>query len=99
MPRFVHFDGTALFRLADEREQEGVVAKRSGSLYYLRKRTKDWIKFKRMADEDFVVCGYIRKKENVYSIVPDKPGRNGFVYKGHVTSGAPVAGSLRRWPG
>ncbi len=99
--RFVHSDGVALFRLADERELEGVVAKRSDSLYYPGKRTKDWIKFKRMADEDFVVCGYIRKKENIYSIVLGKPGRNGFVYKGHVTLGVPAAavGRLRRWPG
>lgn len=99
--RFVHSDGVALFRLADERELEGVVAKRSDSLYYPGKRTKDWIKFKRMADEDFVVCGYIRKKDNIYSIILGKPGRNGFVYKGHVTLGVSAAavGSLRRWPG
>ena len=25
------------------------------------KRTKDWVKFKRMADEDYVVAGYIQK--------------------------------------
>ncbi len=99
--RFVHSDGAGLFRLADERGLEGVVAKRSDSFYYPGKRTKDWIKFKRMADEDFVVCGYIRKKENVYSIILGKPGRDGLVYKGHVTLGVPAAavGSLRRWPG
>lgn len=99
--RFVHSEGVALFRLADEKELEGVVAKRSDSLYYPGKRTKDWIKFKRMADEDFVVCGYIRKKGNIYSIVLGKPDGNGFVYKGHVTLGVSAAhvGNLRRWPG
>ena len=28
------------------------------SLIYQGKRTKDWIKFKRMADKDFIICGY-----------------------------------------
>lgn len=87
--------------MADEKELEGVVVKRSDSLYYPGKRTRDWIKFKRMVDEDFVVCGYIRKKGNIYSIVLGKPDRNGFVYKGHVTLGVSAAnvGSLRRWLG
>lgn len=99
--RFVHSDGVALFRLADERELEGVVAKRSDSRYYPGKRTKDWIKFKRMADEDFIACGYIRKNGNIYSIILGKSDRNGFVYKGHVTLGVSAAtvGNLRRWPG
>jgi len=35
-----------------------------------------------MADEDFVVCGYIRKKENVYSIILGKPGRMGLSIRG-----------------
>ena len=99
--RFIHSDGTGLFRLADERELEGVVAKRSGSFYYPGKRTKDWVKFKRMADEDFIICGYIRKKDKAVSIILGKSGREGLVYKGHVTLGvsAAVVGNLRRWPG
>lgn len=99
--RFIPADGAGLFRLADERELEGVVAKRNGSLYYPGKRTKDWVKFKRMADEDFVACGYVEKKEKAYSIILGKPDRGGFVYKGHVTLGVTAAAikNLRRWPG
>ena len=99
--RFIHSDGTGLFRLADERELEGVAAKRSGSFYYPGKRTKDWVKFKRMADEDFIICGYIRKKDKAVSIILGKSGRKGLAYKGHVTLGvsAAVIGNLRRWPG
>ena len=44
----------ALYQAAEERELEGVVAKRKGSLYYPGIRTKDWVKFKRMADEEFM---------------------------------------------
>jgi len=33
------------------------------------KRSKDWVKFKRMADEDFITTGYIQKGKNIYSII------------------------------
>ncbi|MGN0347631.1 MAG: DNA ligase [Lachnospiraceae bacterium] len=57
--RFFTGKGKQLFTLTVEKELEGVVAKRASSLYYPGKRTKDWIKFKRMADRDFVICGFI----------------------------------------
>ena len=63
---FIPTDGIGLFRAADKKELEGVVAKRAASLYYPGRRTKDWIKFKRMADEEFVVCGYIRKNSRTF---------------------------------
>ncbi|MBP1551320.1 MAG: hypothetical protein J6C04_03485, partial [Oscillospiraceae bacterium] len=48
----------AVCSMTVQQELEGVVAKRKGSLYFLGKRSKDWVKFKRMADKDFVICGY-----------------------------------------
>ncbi len=59
--RYVEGSGTALYMAAEASKLEGVVAKRKDSFYLMGKRTKDWIKFKRMADEDFVVAGYIKK--------------------------------------
>lgn len=56
--RYIPEKGTQLFALTVEKELEGVVAKKVSSLYYQGKRTKDWIKFKRMADKDFIICGY-----------------------------------------
>ena len=56
--RYIPEKGTQLFQLTVEKELEGVVAKRASSLYFQGKRTKDWIKFKRMADKDFIICGY-----------------------------------------
>ena len=85
--RFIPTDGIGLFHAADEKELEGVVAKRASSLYYPGKRTKDWIKFKRMADEEFVVCGYIRKSNKVFSIILGKYHDGAYLYKGHVTLG------------
>lgn len=85
--RFIPENGIGLYNIADKKELEGVVAKRSDSLYFMGKRTKDWIKFKRMADEDYIVTGYIVKKENTFSIILGKFKNNRLLYKGHVTSG------------
>lgn len=85
--RYIHEKGVELYQVADKKELEGVVAKRWDSLYFPGKRSKDWIKFKRMEDEDFVVAGYINKAGNTYSIVLSKYQNGSLIYKGHVTSG------------
>ena len=89
--RYIPTDGIGLFRAADEKELEGIVAKRSDSLYYPGRRTKDWIKFKRMVDEEFVVCGYIKKSAKTYSIILGKYHNGAYLYKGHVTLGVTKA--------
>lgn len=85
--RFVEMQGRALYHAAEVRELEGVVAKRKGSVYLMGKRTKDWIKFKRMSDEDYVVAGYIQKGRNTFSLIIGKYKGEILLYKGHVTSG------------
>ena len=85
--RYVEEKGRQLYQAADLRKLEGVVAKKKDSLYYMGKRTKDWIKFKRMADEDFVVAGYIQKGQHTYSLILAKYRNDVLAYKGHVTSG------------
>ena len=85
--RYIEKEGTALYQAAEARELEGVVSKRKKSLYFMGKRTKDWVKFKRMADEEFIVAGYIQKGERTFSLVLAKYRPGSLVYKGHVTSG------------
>ena len=68
-----------------EQELEGVVAKRKNSLYFHGKRTKDWIKFKRMADEDFVICGYVPGK--MPSLILGEVKNGELKYAGTVTMG------------
>ena len=85
--RYVEQSGTALYQLADESKLEGVVAKRKDSFYLMGKRSKDWVKCKRMTDEDFVVAGYIPKGKHIYSLVIAKYRGDMLVYKGHVTVG------------
>lgn len=72
--------------MAEQNELEGIVAKRKDSKYYMGKRTKDWIKFKRLFDDDFVVCGYIQKDLGVSIILGQYRGDR-LIYKGHVSSG------------
>ena len=85
--RVIEEHGAALYALAEERNLEGVVAKRRDSLYYPGKRTKDWIKIKYLKDDDFVVCGYIRKSGSVTSLVLGQYENGMLAYKGHVTLG------------
>lgn len=85
--RFIERDGIALYQAADDKKLEGVVAKRKESPYLMGKRTRDWIKFKRMADEEFIVAGYIQKGQHMYSLILAKYRQGMLVYRGHVTAG------------
>lgn len=82
--RYVDEKGIDLFKLADTHKLEGVVAKRKDSKYYFDKRTKDWVKFKRMADEDFVIGGYIRESN---AILLGQYKKDILIYKGSVSYG------------
>lgn len=85
--RYIPEKGTALYELAEKKDLEGVVAKRTDSKYYFDKRTKDWIKIKNLQDDDFVVCGFIYKDNHMTSIVLGQYGGSQLIYKGHVTLG------------
>ena len=95
--RYLPERGIELFAAAKQQQLEGVVAKKSGSKYFPGKRTKDWIKFKHMADQDFVVCGYIIKERGVTSIILGQYQGNNLIYKGHVTFGVKY-GALTELP-
>lgn len=85
--RYIPEKGIELFELAKSKHLEGVVAKKSNSRYYFDKRSKDWIKFKFLADQDFVVCGYIVKDKGITSVILGQYNQKELVYKGHVTFG------------
>ena len=92
--RFIPEKGIELFEVAKSQKLEGVVAKRMSSRYYFDKRTKDWVKFKLLADKDFVVCGYINKEKGVTSIILGLYNGTELTYQGHVTFGVRY-GALR----
>jgi bifunctional non-homologous end joining protein LigD len=53
-------DGPALLAAAKERRLEGVMGKRLESRYQPGKRSRDWLKFKAHAEQEFVVVGYTK---------------------------------------
>ncbi|MBR2037763.1 MAG: DNA ligase [Lachnospiraceae bacterium] len=83
--RYIEEKGTELYALTVQKELEGVVAKRKNSLYFQGKRTKDWIKFKRMADKEFVICGY--EPGQMTSLILGEYQDGILVYAGTVTMG------------
>ncbi len=77
----------SLFKLTLQQDLEGIVAKRKDSLYFQDIRTKDWLKIKHLQDDDFVICGYIYKSNQMISLVLGQFAEGKLVYKGHVTLG------------
>lgn len=51
-------DGRKAFEFAQQLHLEGVMAKRSGSLYTTGKRTKDWLKIKTEKRQELIIGGY-----------------------------------------
>jgi len=60
-------DGKALFEAARQQGLEGLIAKRSASLYRPGKRSRDWLKFKVRRSAEVVIGGWL----------PGKQGRSG----------------------
>ena len=50
--------GIALFDHAKRAGLEGVMAKRAAGLYYSGKRTREWLKFKAVNEQEAVIVGY-----------------------------------------
>lgn len=90
--RYIEGHGVQLFEIAKQQHLEGIVAKKKDSLYWFGKETRDWVKIKVMKDEDFVLCGYILKPNNMTSFIIGQYDGSELVYKGHITLGA----SLRK---
>ena len=55
---YVDTDGESFFKASVELGLEGMVAKRRDSIYQPGVRTKDWLKIKRVYQQDFVVGGF-----------------------------------------
>jgi ATP-dependent DNA ligase len=51
------------------------------------KETTDWVKFKNLKDDDFVVCGYADSGDYSVSIILGQYSGKELVYKGHVLLG------------
>jgi len=89
--RVVENQGIGLFNIVKEQNLEGVVAKRKGSKYFFGKRSQDWIKFKYLKDDDYIICGYILKSHHMTSFILGQYAQDGtLVYQGHCTLGCSI---------
>jgi bifunctional non-homologous end joining protein LigD len=84
-------DGPALIRAAREQRLEGIMAKRLESRYLPGKRSRDWLKFKAHAEQEFVIAGFTRGKgrraDAFGSLVLAVYGDEGLEYVGNVGTG------------
>lgn len=57
--------GEEILEAARQHGLEGVVAKRADSVYE-PKRSRDWLKIKLVNEDDFVICGFLKKKREYF---------------------------------
>jgi DNA ligase D-like protein (predicted ligase) len=90
--------GNLLFEAASERELEGIVAKRLDGRYLPGKRTRSWIKIKRVLHFACAVIGYIPKEgEDFASLVLASDIDGTLRYVGNVGTGISEAQRAELW--
>ena len=84
--------GKREFAKAQRAHEEGVIAKRATGLYYSGKRTREWLKFKAVHEQEVVIVGYTEPRRSrkyfgsLVLAVRDKAKKR-WVYAGHVGTG------------
>jgi bifunctional non-homologous end joining protein LigD len=80
-------DGEATLAAARENQLEGVMAKRTGSLYRPGARTADWVKVKIDMTAEFVVGGWRPGSRALGALFIGLPAEHGLLYCGRVGGG------------
>jgi bifunctional non-homologous end joining protein LigD len=84
--------GKREFAKAQWAHEEGVIAKRATGLYYSGKRTREWLKFKAVNEQEAVIVGYTEPRRSrkyfgsLVLAVRDKVAKR-WVYAGRVGTG------------
>ena len=84
--------GKREFAKAQRAHEEGVIAKRAAGFYYSGKRTREWLKFKAVHEQEVVIVGYTEPRRSrkyfgsLVLAVRDKTQKR-WVYAGHVGTG------------
>jgi bifunctional non-homologous end joining protein LigD len=84
--------GRREFAKAQQAHEEGVIAKRATGLYYSGKRTREWLKFKAVHEQEVVIVGYTeprrsRKYFGSLVLAVRDQAKKCWVYVGHVGTG------------
>ena len=84
--------GKREFAKAQRAHEEGVIAKRAAGFYFSGKRTREWLKFKAVHEQEVVIVGYTEPRRSrkyfgsLVLAVRDKAKKR-WVYAGHVGTG------------
>ena len=88
--------GKREFAKAQRAHEEGVIAKRVAGLYHSGKRTREWLKFKAVHEQEVVIVGFTKPRRSrqyfgsLVLTVRDKAKKR-WVYAGHVGTGFDAA--------
>lgn len=86
--RYIEEMGIHFYHAVEERNLEGIVAKRKDSMYHPGKRSNDWIKIKNTSDDDFVVCGYFyQNTKDGLTLIIGQYHKDTLIYRGNVSLG------------
>jgi bifunctional non-homologous end joining protein LigD len=83
-------EGIALFEKAKRAGLEGVMAKLASGLYYSGKRTREWLKFKAVNEQEVVIVGYTapqRSRKYFGALVLAVREHSQWRYVGHAGTG------------
>lgn len=82
-------DGEKYFKEAEKKNWEGIIAKRSDSRY-VSKRSRDWLKFKCVKGETFVIGGFTKpqgSRKGFGALLIGYPGKGKLRFAGKVGTG------------
>ena len=83
-------DGKLFYKIAEEKNLEGILAKNKNSKYYLNKRSNDWIKLKLRKEQEAIICGFTKPKgnrKNIGALILGAYEGDELVYIGHSGGG------------
>jgi bifunctional non-homologous end joining protein LigD len=86
-------NGIEFFELAKEMSLEGIMAKKSDSLYYPATRSKDWLKIKTQERQEVIIGGFTKNEDSsklFSSLLAGVFKNNQLVYTGKVGTGFTV---------
>lgn len=86
--KYFHKKGIKLFKEVQKLGLEGIVAKDMQGKYYINKRTNDFIKIKNIQRDEFVIGGYILKKNSILSVALGEQINGKLHYCGQVSIGS-----------
>ncbi len=82
--------GKEFFKLAQENSIEGIIAKKTSSVYQVNKRSRDWLKIKTSLRQEAIICGFTKPRgsRNAFgALVLGIYDNDELIYIGHTGSG------------